>query len=54
MRRLFSFSALLMTTATALLSWFYGIVNGKEIEYKERSSNGQAPRKTRSGGTKGE
>ncbi|KAK4500524.1 hypothetical protein PRZ48_008713 [Zasmidium cellare] len=29
---LFAFSALLMTTATALLVWLYAVVNGKEIE----------------------
>ena len=54
MCRLFGASALLMTMATTLLAWLYGVVNGKELVKKEALRNGNVTKNARSGNVKGE
>ncbi|KAF7196042.1 hypothetical protein HII31_02668 [Pseudocercospora fuligena] len=47
---LFAFSALLMTTATAVLVWLYAMVNGTELDEVVEGN----PKKAKSGNVKGE
>ncbi|KAK4539529.1 hypothetical protein LTR36_010874 [Oleoguttula mirabilis] len=48
---LFAFSALLMTASTALLTWTYGVVNGKEA--RREMSNGDVRLKRKEKGARG-